>query len=180
MPFHILRFAAVGLSLGVAALVATPFAHAGKKDDTIVWSTERDNPIADPYYNNTRELVIIGHHVWDTLMVVDPKTNAIKPQLAAAWTWANDTTLEVELRKGVKFHSGKEMDAEDVAYTINHVVNKENGVFNVLAARPGSRPPRRSTSTRCASTSHARSRLRSPIWPQRASSCRRGTTTLPR
>ncbi len=109
-------------------LAATPM-QAGKKDDTLVWSTERDNPIADPFYNNTRELVIIGHHVWDTLMFVDPKTNEIKPQLASKWGWTNDTTLELELRSGVKFHSGKEMDAEDVAYTLNHAVNKDNGVF---------------------------------------------------
>ena len=61
----------VGLLLA-ACLVAAP-AIAGKKDDTLVWATDRDNPIADPFYLNTRELVVIGHHVWDTLVIIDPE-----------------------------------------------------------------------------------------------------------
>ena len=110
-------------------LAAAP-AGAGKKDDTLVWATDRDNPIADPYYLNTRELVVIGHHVWDTLVIIDPKTGEIKPLLATKWTWVNPTTLEMELRKGVKFHSGKVMDADDVVYTLNHASNKDNAIAN--------------------------------------------------
>ena len=48
--------------LAAFCLVVTP-AAAGKKDDTLVWATDRDNPIADPFYLNTRELVVVGHHV---------------------------------------------------------------------------------------------------------------------
>ena len=66
------------------ALVSAP-ATAGKKDDTLVWATDRDNPIADPYYLNTRELVVIGHQAWDTLVIIDPKTSEIKPLLATKW-----------------------------------------------------------------------------------------------
>jgi peptide/nickel transport system substrate-binding protein len=105
-------------------------AEAGKKDDTLVWATDKDNPIADPFYLNTRELVVIGHHVWDTLVIIDPKTSEIKPLLATKWTWVNSTTLEFDLRKDVKFHSGKEMDAGDVAYTLNHAANKDNAISN--------------------------------------------------
>lgn len=103
-------------------------AWASKLDGMLVWATDRDVPIADPYYLNIRELVIIGHHVWDTLTAIDPATSEIKPLLATSWKWLNDTTLELELRKGVKFHSGKEMDASDVAYTLNHVSNKANAI----------------------------------------------------
>ncbi len=115
--------------LTAIALAAAP-ANAGKKDDTLVWATDRDNPVADPFYLNTRELVVIGHHVWDTLVIIDPNTAEIKPLLATKWTWANPTTLEMELRKGVKFHSGKVMDADDVVYTLNHVSNKDNAIAN--------------------------------------------------
>ena len=121
-------FILVGL-LGLASFAAAP-ASAGKKDDTLVWATDRDNPVADPFYLNTRELVVIGHHIWDTLVIIDPKTSEIKPLLATKWTWVNPTTLEFELRKGVKFHSGKEMDADDVAYTLNHAADKENAIAN--------------------------------------------------
>src|SRR6476469_632961 len=123
-----LYLAVAGLLIAVC-LAAAP-ADAGKKDDTLVWATDRDNPIADPFYINTRELVVVGHHVWDTLVFIDPQNTAIKPLLATKWTWVNPTTLEFELRKGVKFHSGKEMDADDVAYTFNHAANKDNAIAN--------------------------------------------------
>jgi peptide/nickel transport system substrate-binding protein len=123
-----LWFVMAGLIAG-AALIATD-ANAGKKDDTLIWATDRDNPIADPFYINTRELVVIGHHVWDTLVFIDPKSGEIKPLLATKWAWANQTTLEFELRNGVKFHSGKVMDADDVVYTLNHAANKENAIAN--------------------------------------------------
>jgi len=123
------RYGLLCVGLLAACLVAAP-AIAGKKDDTLVWATDRDNPVADPFYLNTRELVVIGHHVWDTLVIIDPSTAEIKPLLATKWTWADTTTLEMELRKGVKFHSGKEMDADDVVYTLNHVSNKDNAIAN--------------------------------------------------
>src|SRR4030095_2918170 len=124
------RIALLAGVLAATILVIGPPAEAGKKDDTLVWATDRDNPIADPYYLNTRELVVIGHHVWDTLVVSDPKTADIKPLLATTWKWVDATTLEFELRKGVKFHSGKELDADDVVYTLNHVSNKDNAIAN--------------------------------------------------
>src|SRR5262245_43479352 len=70
------RFALLAVAL--AAILNVGAAEAGKKDDTLVWATDRDNPIADPFYLNTRELVVIGHHVWDTLVIIDPKTTEIK------------------------------------------------------------------------------------------------------
>lgn len=124
-----LVLAAVAALVLLAGPVSAPV-EAGKKTDTLVWATDRENPIADPYYLNTRELVVIGHHVWDTLVVNEPGTGQIKPLLATKWSWVNTTTLEMELRKGVKFHSGAEMTADDVAYTLNFVSNKDHAIMN--------------------------------------------------
>jgi peptide/nickel transport system substrate-binding protein len=118
------------LMAAVFAGLAGGTALAGKKDDTLVWSTDRENPIADPYFINTRELVVIGHHVWDTLVISDPATAEIKPLLATAWKWVDPTTLEFELRKDVKFHSGKVLTADDVVYTLNFVRDKDNAIMN--------------------------------------------------
>jgi peptide/nickel transport system substrate-binding protein len=122
-------YPAIAGLLAAVCLAAAP-AGAAKKDDTLVWATDRDCPIADPYYLNVRELVVIGHEVWDTLVIIDPKSTEIKPLLATKWEWVDPTTLEMELRKGVKFHSGKVMDADDVAYTLNHAANKDNAIAN--------------------------------------------------
>lgn len=130
-PAILFRFCLVAFSLlAVSSFLAVPAAHAGKKNDTLVWATDRDNPIADPYFLNTRELVVIGHHAWDTLVIIDPKTAEVKPMLATGWKWVNTTTLEMDLRKDVVFHSGAPMDADDVVYTLNFVSNKENAISN--------------------------------------------------
>jgi len=105
-------------------------ALAGKANDTLIWATDRENPIADPYFINTRELVVIGHYVWDTLVINDPKTSEVKPLLATAWTWESPTALVMDLRQDVKFHSGKPFNADDVVYTLNFVSNKENAIMN--------------------------------------------------
>lgn len=116
----------------LAALVASTAvagpALSAKKDDTLVWATDRENPIVDSSYINTREMVIIGSLVYDRLIHLDEKYQP-QPLLATSWKWESPTVLDMEIRKGVKFHSGKELDAEDVAYTINFIVDKNNKSF---------------------------------------------------
>ncbi|HET9903740.1 MAG TPA: ABC transporter substrate-binding protein [Xanthobacteraceae bacterium] len=113
--------------LAAVALCAAP-AHAGKKDDTIRFAYDQVPENIDPYFNNVRIGVIIAHQVWDTLIYRDPKTNEYKGQLATAWKWIDDKTLELELRKGVKFHNGEEFDADDVVYTLNFVASPDSKV----------------------------------------------------
>jgi peptide/nickel transport system substrate-binding protein len=118
------KFAA---GFAAAMLLAAP-ALAGKKDDTIRFAYDQVPENIDPYFNNVRIGVIIAHQVWDTLIYRDPKTNEYKPQLATSWKWIDNRTLELELRKGVKFHNGEPFDADDVVYTLNFVVKPDSKV----------------------------------------------------
>jgi peptide/nickel transport system substrate-binding protein len=43
------------------------------------------------------------------------------PHLATDWEWIDDTHFKVILRKGVKFHNGREVKAADVKYSIDRV-----------------------------------------------------------
>lgn len=45
--------------------------------------------------------------------------------LATAWTWADDTTLDLTIREGVVFHNGDPLGPEDVAFTFNYVLTPE-------------------------------------------------------
>jgi peptide/nickel transport system substrate-binding protein len=103
-------------------------AMAGKRDNSIRFAYDQVAESIDPFMNNVRIGVIIGQQVWDTLIYRDPKTNEYKGQLATAWKWIDDKTLEVDLRQGVKFHNGEEFDADDVVYTLNFVSKPENKV----------------------------------------------------
>ncbi|MEZ5908665.1 MAG: ABC transporter substrate-binding protein [Hyphomicrobiaceae bacterium] len=116
-------------ALGAFIVFSHPdVAQAGKADDTLVWATDRENTVIDPYYSNTRELVILGRHVWDALVTIDIKSGEIKPLLSTSWKWLDDKTIEFKLRDGVKFHDGRDFSADDVVYTINFVTNRANGV----------------------------------------------------
>jgi len=116
-------------SLGAILALDAGSAMAGKSNDTMNWSTNREIAVIDPYYNNTRELVIMGHMGWDGLIFRDIKTGEFKPLLAKSWEWKDSTTIEFDLRTDVKFHDGSSFDADDVVYTLNHVSNKDNGVL---------------------------------------------------
>ena len=52
------------------------------------------------------------------LIRLDPETLEPRPYLARAWTWIDTRTLRVELREGVRFHSGAPLTARDVSATI--------------------------------------------------------------
>lgn len=115
--------------VSLTLLVSFNPAFAGKANDTLVWSTDREAPTVDPYYANIRELVIIGHTVWDGLLFRDLTTGEYKPLLATSYKWIDNVTLEFDLRDDVVFQDGSSFDADDVVYTVNHVANEDNGVL---------------------------------------------------
>jgi peptide/nickel transport system substrate-binding protein len=60
-------------------------------------------------------------HIYDRLLDRDSKTFKAKPMLAESWRIVNDTTWEFKLRKGVKFHNGDPLTAEDVKFSVERV-----------------------------------------------------------
>ena len=121
------RFAAACAALVFAAFAGSP-ASAQKSANAARFGYDQVGQNIDPFFNNVRIGVIIGQHVWDTLIYRDPKTNEYKGQLATSWSWVDPTTLDLELRQGVKFHNGEEFDADDVVYTLNFVAKPDNKV----------------------------------------------------
>lgn len=119
---------ALGAAL-LAALLHQPV-HAGKADDTLRMPADQVLPDIDPYFNNELLGSIVGQQVWDTLVTRDPATGQFKGQLATAWRVIDDTTVEFDLRQGVKFHNGQPFTADDVVYTVNFIANPASGVTN--------------------------------------------------
>ena len=65
--------------------------------------------------NQTVAMYKVFLNMYDTLIKIDYKNNTgTKPGLAESWKRIDDTTLELYLRKGVKFHDGTEFTADDV------------------------------------------------------------------
>lgn len=109
---------AAGMCFAVSGQV-----RADKADDTlrIAWGVDGVMVNADNYYGATRAGIWFSKLVWDTLIERDPVSGEYLPGLAEKWHWIDDTTLEMTLRQGVRFHNGEAFDADDVVYTYNKV-----------------------------------------------------------
>lgn len=110
-----------------ASLTAIPDAAlAGKQDDTLRVAFAEEILNLDYLYTTKREYIILAELTDATLFDLDPETQEYNPAVATEWEWIDDTTLDVTLREGVKFHDGSDLTAEDVAYTYNWIVDEES------------------------------------------------------
>ena len=103
-------------------------ASAGKSNDTLYVAIDRELESMDNFFNTAREGIVFSRMIWDGLLYRDPKTNEYLPNLATSWNWVDGLTLDLDLKRGVKFHNGEDFNADDVVYTLNFVSNVENGV----------------------------------------------------
>lgn len=66
--------------------------------------------------------------VYESLVQFNTKLE-IEPALAPAWQQPDPTTYVFQLRRGVKFHNGREMTAEDVRYSIERMKNPKTSAY---------------------------------------------------
>lgn len=65
--------------------------------------------------------------VYETLVLIDTKS-VVKPFLAESWKISPDgKEYTFNLRRGVKFHNGEEMTAEDVKWAVEYAQNPQHG-----------------------------------------------------
>jgi len=96
-------------------------AVAGPSDNSLRWASNNMPANLDFYTHNLREGIVLAHQIWDTLVYRNPKTGELEPNLAQSYRVIDDKTLEFTLRRGVKFHNGVEMTADDVVATVQYV-----------------------------------------------------------
>lgn len=107
-------FLAAGLAL------AQPVLAQGK--DTLTVDLPNDAATLDPHIQWDTDSYTIYRNVFDNLVTRDP-SGKIVPQIAMAWRYRDDTTLEFDIREGVKFHDGSPLTPADVAFSINRIIN---------------------------------------------------------
>lgn len=79
-----------------------------------------------------KSTTIVGFQVYtqiyEGLVRANPKLDGVVPLLAESWDVSADgKTYTFQLRRGVKFHNGKEFKAEDVKFTFDVMMAKETG-----------------------------------------------------
>jgi peptide/nickel transport system substrate-binding protein len=115
---------AAALSLGASARPV--FAQSAPKRGGKISVAFIGSPVKlDPHVAAGSEEWALLRSVYDSLLFVDEKL-APKPELAERWEASPDSTeWTFYLRKGVKFHHGREMDADDVVYSYQRILNPE-------------------------------------------------------
>lgn len=95
---------------------------SGEYKDTVVWAQGADVTSLDPHQGKETPAVQVTDQIFDTLTVVDAATGELKPQIAESWDQESDTSYTFHIRKGVKFHDGSELKAEDVKFSLDRAI----------------------------------------------------------
>jgi peptide/nickel transport system substrate-binding protein len=97
--------------------------HADKNDSkTLVFLIESSPNNLDLRQGTDSQSERIGELIFDPLVRKDEHFN-LQPWLATSWERPDVLTWVFHLRGGVRFHDGKVMDAEDVAWSIKSMTN---------------------------------------------------------
>jgi peptide/nickel transport system substrate-binding protein len=113
-------------SLATFALVAAALAMPGAaraQEFKLAMSSEPNS--MDPHYHNLFSNINVSEHVFESLVKLDADSRIV-PGLAESWRLVDPTTWEFKLRKGVKFHDGTDLTAEDVAYSLERPAQVAN------------------------------------------------------
>ena len=92
-------------------------------EDVIIVGMGRAPTSLDPADHRSRESETVIRNMFDGLVTRDTRSG-VHLELANSIEWSDDTTLEIKLREGVKFHDGEEMTADDVVYTFERIIGE--------------------------------------------------------
>ena len=106
----------------LTTLLALPVSSArAQTKDTLTVALVWINDTLDPHMHFQRVGILININMFDSLLHKNTKLE-YEPSLATSWKALNDTTWEFKLRKGVKFHNGDLLVAEDVKFSFDRVL----------------------------------------------------------
>jgi len=127
-----LACAAAALALGLAA-------PASGLAQTLTIGVGAAVTSIDPHYHNLAPNLSMGMHIFDRLVERDARARTY-PGLAESWTALSETVWEFRLRRGVKWHDGRDFTADDVVFTLERAPRVPNspggfGTFTRAIAR---------------------------------------------
>lgn len=117
----------------VAALAAVPSAAwAAEYETRLKVALTAQPPTLDPPLTVSQAALDVAQNFFETLYTQDGNFNPT-PMLARSCEISDDRrTYTFRLREGVLFHNGKEMDADDVAASMNYWLEKSARAKNLL------------------------------------------------
>ena len=115
------------LALAATALLA---ASAFARGDTMTVGVAIDAKNLDPQNSVDTYSFCLTNQMYETLYTVDGKTRKLTPVLAESYDQIDEKTYRFHLKKGVKFHNGDEMTAEDVVFSLKRATSPQSVFAN--------------------------------------------------
>jgi peptide/nickel transport system substrate-binding protein len=118
----------------VALLGVTSCRKTGEEPGSVVMIIESSPNNLDLRVGTDAQSERVGGQIFDALVKKDQHYE-LQPWLAASWEQPDALTWLFHLRDGVRFHDGRPLEAEDVAYTIESLI--DGAVGNLITAKSG-------------------------------------------
>jgi len=94
------------------------------RGDTIVVGMKTDKIVTlDPAMHRERDTETVIRNMFDGL-VTRTWDGKVVPEIAESWTTPADNVYVFKIRKGIKFHNGEELDADDVVFTFERILKE--------------------------------------------------------
>lgn len=125
---------AVALLALVATLAGCDRGRLPAEEPIVARVAIRDDPLSfDPHVHNEVLTLSVLHHVYEGLTAFGA-SGRVRPLLAESWTNPDDRTWRLQLRSGVRFHDGSELDAGDVLFSLERARTHPASGFSSLIA----------------------------------------------
>ena len=113
-----------GALLATLMLLGMQSALAAKSGGTLVMLVQPEPPSLASYLSTSGPIGLMAPKIYDGLLDYDKDLKAV-PSLAESWDVSEDgKTVTFSLRKGVKWHDGKDFTSADVQFTIMEVLSQ--------------------------------------------------------
>lgn len=123
---------------GLTLLLFTASAHAAetpRRGGRLILGLRNDITAVNPFQRTTSTNFAVRGIVYEPLIDFD-KDSKMVPALATSWKVSPDGKLYTfNLRRGVKFHNGKEMTAADVKWSVAYAMDPKNAPTGLVPLR---------------------------------------------
>ena len=110
-----------------SAPTQSPTAGKPRIGGTLKFGIVKDIGTPIPFVAYTSISQYVKDNVYEPLVMFDQK-GEIHPWLAESWSAnANSSEWTFKIRRGVKFHDGRELTANDVVWSVKHMIDPANG-----------------------------------------------------
>ncbi len=102
-----------------------------KRGGTVTMAIRRGPSVMNPLVSTRSSDARIRELMYEPLLGTDAK-GKVQPNLAESWKFSPDgKIITFKLRRGVKFHDGREMTATDAKFSIDYTLNPKNGAYGL-------------------------------------------------